>query len=747
MARSSKRVTRKSKKSDFSVDYSRFLQPQIFGGLLLVLAGVTVLTLLFPGGSLGSQWNVLLKLSFGWGAFLAPLLFLSFGLGLVWQHLDSNYSLRWQEASGWLLLFVVLLALLQVVAPNPDPGSAALSGGGYAGRVIYQGLAGAVGELGTLAALIAAIAVGLCLTFSVSPNQLLAMAYSAGRSVISFYRDVLFAPVKGDRGREADVREREIEHLPPSLPKISKPSPPVQSLPISATTQKPKQESPVASTAPVVRGDWQLPPITLLEAPARGELSIADAHQKAKIIEDTLTDFNVQARVVTVNHGPAVTQFGVEPGFHETRDRYGNVVRREKVKVSEITSLSNDLALALSAPSLRIEAPVPGRGVVGIEVPNSSTALVSLRAGVESDRFQKLKAKSKLAIALGEDVSGQAVVGDLAKMPHLLIAGATGSGKSVCLNALIACLLLHTTPDELRLLMIDPKRVELTQFNDAPHLLRPVVVEVEKAVNVLKWVTFEMDERLKRFEKERVRNIDEFNKAAAKRDEPQMHYIVVIVDELADLMMKAPEEVEHTICRLAQLARATGIHLVIATQRPSVDVITGLIKANFPTRISFTMTTQVDSRTILDMAGAEKLLGRGDMLYMPSDAAKPMRLQGAYVSDKEIEAIVSFWTGQGPAKYVDTLMNVESWSPDGAADGRDDLYEKAVDLAHQHNHVSTSLLQRRLRIGYSRAARLIDKMEEEGIVGPSEGGKSREVLAKEETGSAIDEANTALETL
>ncbi|MBI2954682.1 MAG: DNA translocase FtsK, partial [Chloroflexi bacterium] len=306
-------------------------------------------------------------------------------------------------------------------------------------------------------------------------------------------------------------------------------------------------------------------------------------------------------------------------------------------------------------------------------------------------------------------------------------------------------LILHTTPDELRLLMIDPKRVELTHFNDVPHLVRPVVVEIDKAVGALKWVTYEMDQRYKQFEKERVRNIEDHNKVMAKIEEPLMSYIVVIIDELADLMMTAPEEVERTICRLAQLARATGIHLVVATQRPSVDVITGLIKANFPTRISFTMTSQIDSRTILDMPGAEKLLGRGDMLYMPSDAAKPMRLQGVYVSDQEIEGLVSFWRAQGPAKYIDVLANAEAWLADGSEGEKDELYEKALDLVRQHSHVSTSLLQRRLRIGYSRAARLIDQLEEEGVIGPSENGKSREVLLKADAGASNDTSQPTAE--
>jgi S-DNA-T family DNA segregation ATPase FtsK/SpoIIIE len=357
---------------------------------------------------------------------------------------------------------------------------------------------------------------------------------------------------------------------------------------------------------------------------------------------------------------------------------------------------------------------------------------VNLQRLVTSTQFQKVRVKSKLALALGEDVSGQSVASDLAKMPHLLIAGQTGSGKSVCVNSIIACLLLHTTPDELRLILVDPKRVELTGYNDVPHLLRPVVVEADKVVSVLKWVVHEMEERYKLFEKLGVRNIDGYAKLAEKRPDLQpMHYIVLIVDELADLMMLAPDEVERLICRLAQLARATGIHLIIATQRPSVDVITGLIKANFPTRISFAVASQVDSRTILDSVGAEKLLGKGDMLFLPQEAPKPIRLQGTWVSDEEIEGIVDWWKQQGAPSYVEQLVKAESYVP-GADDEPDELYDRAVEIAEEYTRVSASLLQRKLKVGYTRAARLLDRLIDEGVVGSTDGGRSYEVLHKDE---------------
>ncbi|MCL5959081.1 MAG: DNA translocase FtsK [Chloroflexi bacterium] len=738
MAKSKRSTSKKkteSKKVDLRPILRPLLRPEVVGMLFILLAGVSLLSLVFPGGSFGSRWNDLLRACFGWGAYLFPIVLVCFGLGLLWQRFEQSYRLRWQEAMGWLLLFVVCLPLLQVTAFDPDP-SVNPIGGGYLGYWLYHSLQAAVGWVGAILIAIALGLVAICLAFSLTPAKIIVFSLTLGHRILNFYKglwsaprnpagidpvDVSLAEPQGEPGWEAAGAQNEN-----TTPKTQKAK---QTSFLFQPRSKPNQSS--VFELPTIHGDWQLPPGSLLNAVTKGELSAADLRQKVKLIEDTLGDFRVQARVVEVNQGPTVTQFGVEPGFHETRDRHGNVIRREKVKVSEITSLSNDLALSLSASSLRIEAPVPGRSVVGIEVPNSSTSVVSLREVIESEKFQKLKAKAKLSLALGEDVSGKPMVADMAKMPHLLIAGATGSGKSVCLNSLIACLLLHTSPDELRFLMIDPKRVELTPFNDIPHLLRPVVVEVEKAVTVLQWAVHEMEERYKQFEGHRARNIDDYNKMMAREEDGEpMPYIVVVVDELADLMMTAPEEVERSICRLAQKARAVGIHLVVATQRPSVDVITGLIKANFPTRISFMMFSQIDSRTILDTPGAEKLLGRGDMLYMTPDAAKPVRLQGVFVSDNEIQEITSYWKAQGPARYVETLVHAEGWSP--GENGKDEMYEKALEIAQSHNRVSTSLLQRRLRIGYSRAARLVDQLEEAGVVGPSEGGKSREVLLREE---------------
>ena len=391
-------------------------------------------------------------------------------------------------------------------------------------------------------------------------------------------------------------------------------------------------------------------------------LSLSDIREKTHTIEETLRSLGVPVTVVEVNPGPVVTQFGLEPGYVERRDREGKI-KRSKVKVSRIAALSNDLALALAAAPIRIETPVPGKGIVGLEVPNLEKSTVGLRGVIESDQFRSLN--SRLGVGFGRDVSGEAVVDDLTDLPHLLIAGATGSGKSVCINALVACLLYHNTPDDLKMLMIDPKRVELSVYNGIPHLLAPVVVEVDRVVGVLGWVAREMDRRYKVFARVGARNIESFNEMSAARGETHMPYIVVFIDELADLMMAAPDEVERSICRIAQMARATGIHLVIATQRPSVDVVTGLIKANFPARISFAVTSQVDSRVILDTPGAEKLLGRGDALYMASDSPKLLRVQGCWVSDGEINRLVEFWKGQAQGRLPVATLQAESSAAQG----------------------------------------------------------------------------------
>ncbi|MFH1647179.1 MAG: DNA translocase FtsK [Chloroflexota bacterium] len=469
---------------------------------------------------------------------------------------------------------------------------------------------------------------------------------------------------------------------------------------------------------------WRLPPIDILDTTPEMAFSQADNMQRAKLIEDALISYGVDAKVVQINAGPTVTQFGVEPGWDrkyreiKERDRDGNIqarmeeVAKTRVKVERISSLANDLALALAAPTIRIEAPVPGKSIVGIEVPNTTSDLVSLRGVVETSVYQKLLAKTKMTLALGKGAGGEAVAADLTKMPHLLIAGATGSGKTVCLNTVICCLLMHNTPNDVRFILVDPKRVELTQYKSIPHLATPVIMDTQKAISALRWLVQEMDSRYQKLAASGARHIEGFNKN--KLGGEKLPYLVLVIDELADLMMAGFDEVETNLCRLAQLARATGIHLVVATQRPSVDVVTGLIKANFPTRISFAVTSQVDSRTILDGAGAEKLLGRGDMLFMPTEAAKPKRLQGCFLSDTEIDRLVYFWgsqTKEEPDRLrMETLV---ATTPTGTIGGhpRDPLLEQAKQLASEHNNISTSFLQRRLHIGYPRAARLMEQLE------------------------------------
>ncbi len=514
---------------------------------------------------------------------------------------------------------------------------------------------------------------------------------------------------------------------PLELPEISAPAaknsllPSVIELPPhTVETSAPEEKVLVA---PAFNG-WQLPLITILDEPAEMALNQSDMEKRAQLIEEAINSYGVEAKVVQINVGPTVTQFGVEPGWDRKykkireRDKDGRViirmeeVSRTRVKVDRISALASDLALALAAPSIRIEAPVPGKSIVGVEVPNTTFDVVNLRGVIESIAFQNAYARSKLAIALGKGAGGETVAAELDKMPHLLIAGATGSGKTACLNSIICSLLIYNTPDDVQFIMIDPKRVELVNFNSLPHLKAPVIVDTDKAILALRWLNQEMDNRYQKFAQAGARNIESYHKNGRNGD--KMPYIVVVIDELADLMMAAFDEVEHTLCRLAQLARATGIHLIVATQRPSVDVVTGLIKANFPTRISFALTSQVDSRTILDSVGAEKLLGKGDMLYLPTDASKPKRLQGTFASDAEIDRIVNFWSGQRRPEVVPINFAEMSQLVSTEKGDEDALMETARQLAREQKNISTSFLQRRLGIGYPRAARIMDKLEEEG---------------------------------
>ncbi len=711
---------RKTASKTFSLSYTEWVATA-----LLAVAILSALAFILPGSPL-VYWKDLLGAGFGLGAMLLPPLLIFLGLALIWHRFDREYTFCWPMATGWVILFFTGLAALQMATQEPPgPGT----GGGWVGSALLGLFRQTLGQAGTAIILLVAGAIGSALALRLQGQQLAKLANLAVQSGWWSLQQVFHLGQRTASGAILPQRQRAVPQ--PEEPPFAAVAPAMR---VRQPHLQPKTDARATQpAAPVQDGRWRLPDADLLEVPSESNLpSDIDLEHNSRIIRETLSDFGIIAHVVEIRPGPTVTQYGIDPGFREKRDRYGALLRRERVKVSDITSLKDDLALALATQSLRIEAPVPGRNVIGIEVPNTKGSMVSLRSVMDTEAYARRLAKSKLTIALGESVSGEAVVGDLASMPHLLIAGSTGSGKSVCINAILTCLLMQTTPDDLRLLMVDPKRVELTGYNDVPHLLRRVVVDVDRVVGVLGWLVQEMDRRLKEFEIKGCRNIGDYNRRAKQLNQPNMYYIVLVIDELADLMVLAADEVEKMLCRLAQLARATGIHLVVATQRPSVDVITGLIKANFPTRISFAMTTQIDSRTILDVSGAEKLLGRGDMLYMPTDVARPIRVQGCFVSDAEIERVVRFWKNQGMAQYVEELENAPAYTDTSAEAKVDEMYADAVALARQHRTISVSLLQRRLAIGYARAARLMDTLEADGIVGPSQGGRSREVLIPDE---------------
>ena len=516
----------------------------------------------------------------------------------------------------------------------------------------------------------------------------------------TFYNQVKDEPLQAIQTLPLDTPLASIVELPETATEM--PS-------LSKNVVKPAMGPPVAHPS---TPKYKPPPISILKKAASNRNPRMDKQieENARTLEDTLDSFGIQARVVHATQGPSVTRYELEPA--------------PGVKISRIVSLSDDIALKLAAPSIRIEAPIPGKSVIGIEVPNKETFGVSLREVLESEEYQS--SSSLLTVALGKDIAGQAIMADLAKMPHLLVAGATGSGKSICINILISSILFRASPDSVKFLLVDPKVVELSNYNGIPHLVAPVVTEPKKAASALKWAVQEMERRYALFAAAGVRDVTRYNEV---NTEEKLPLIVVIIDELADLMMVAPVDVEDSICRLAQMARASGIHLVIATQRPSVDVITGTIKANIPSRISFAVSSQIDSRTILDMAGAEKLLGKGDMLFYPVGANKPLRLQGAYISDSEIEAIVKHIKDAGSVpEEPEVPLFEEAVIQSQATRFEDELLEESVRMVLETGQASVSLLQRKFRIGYTRAARLVDMMEEMKIVSAANGSKPREII-------------------
>ncbi len=727
-----KRTTRKRQTNVPSVTWSDvghwLLRRQVIGIVLATLGAITFVTLLSGDqGNVSAAWALFLTQIFGIGAYPISLLALVGGLWLLfYTALEHPWTPRWQTIVGAELFFFALLGFIHVVSPA-NPLTLAQSGqrGGYIGWTFWRLLVPPLGRT-VSATLLALVALGGLYLMAGIPWRVLAwrVHWALAQAGVWLRRRIAARRVRS-------VVERPAEPNTWALPTEIKPQHKRQ----QRTRERRREEAP--QPMPVSVDPEALPPIELLISDEAAGQDDATVRQQAQTIEETLAAFGIPAEVVEWNRGPAITQFGVEPGFVEKGGR------QYKIRVSKILSLQNDLALALAAAPIRIEAPVPGRAVVGIEVPNQVKTLVGLRDILTSEQFTKMR--SPLKLCLGRDVSGTPVVADLTRMPHLLIAGSTNSGKSVCLNAIIVSLLYQHTPETLRLLLVDPKRVELTKYDGLPHLIAPVMVDTKKVVVALRWLIQEMESRYKTFAEVGARNLTEYNRRAKRHHQEPMPMIVTVIDELAELMLVAPEDVERSICRLAQMARATGIHLVIATQRPSVDVVTGLIKANFPSRISFAVSSQVDSRVILDTPGAEKLLGQGDMLYMAPDASKLQRIQGSYVSDREIEALMNWFAVRQAATPDEATTDEEDQDPPWAEmpleeDADEELLEQAANLVRERQHASASFLQRQMRIGYPRAARLIDQLEERGIVGPKQdGGRSREVLVPEPAGTDADE--------
>lgn len=670
------------------------------------LAGAYML-LSFSRSSEGTaSFNDMLIYNFGMVAIFLPFIFIF--AGFLFLNLKFYLS-QINVTVGYLLLFVSLLGITR---------------SGVVGTQIFTILEEILTTAGADIVFLGGLLVGCIVFFDTSIDEVVKGFGAIGSTLNRLVPRQLFAsfhkeksttldrnkPITIKGGQQKEEGSKHVDHQPPSI-----------------NNKKPQQEIlPEKLVSNIIAsngtGVWEYPSLSLLAENNGKKAERGDINKTASIIEKTLQSFGIEARVAEVNLGPAVTQYALEIALG--------------TKVSKITSLANDLALATEAPTgqIRIEAPIPGRNLVGIEIPNRSLELVTLRTMLGSGAMQK--AKSKLSVSLGLDVSGNPLMADIAKMPHVLVAGTTGSGKSVLINAFISSLLFRASPQEVRLILIDPKRVEFSVYNGIPHLLTPVIVEPEKILSALKWAMGEMDKRYKIFAERGVRNIDSYNELSGFQALP---YIVIVIDELADLMMFAPVEVEDAIARIAQMARATGIHLVIATQRPSVNVITGLIKANIPCRIAFSVSSMIDSRVIIDGGGAEKLLGRGDMLYIPPDQAKPSRIQGAYISEKEIHKLVDFLKSRNyPVEYTEEVISqplalkkaAGGGGSSAGANGKDGQIEEAIRLVCQFNTASASFLQRKMSVGYARAARILDQLEEMGIVGPAEGAKPRDVLIR-----------------
>ena len=662
-------------------------------------AVLTLLGLLDWGGLVLDLWARFLRRWFGWGSFFV-IISLSFISWKLLQRTPSSspekppFKMRWSQFLTIEGVFFAMLAFLNLInGVTIQRAEAGMDGG-----LLGWGLAEVISNL-------MPPIVGAALILIIS---LIALYYSFG--LPTQWMHWIETHIADNETADQETSSSGSTH-PINKEKASK-----AQIPISRVPPLPEEEDE-PSTHPIVRSDL-LPALTLLEDDMRtAQPNEQHIHLTAGLLEKTLSEFGITAKVVGYQVGPTVTQYALDPGFIEKSGNDGEL-QKQKVRVAQISTLAKDLTLALSATRLRIEAPVPGRPYIGIEVPNANATQVRLRSILQSERF--LQINSPLAIALGRDVSGKVVVADLAKMPHLLIAGTTGSGKSVCISALAVCLLMNATPQALRLVMIDPKMVELVHFNGMPHLLGKVETDSKRILHVLNWLVAEMERRYHILEESRSRHIQSHNrKVQVQRKGETLPFIVVLIDELADLMMASPEQTEYSLVRLAQLARATGIHLIVATQRPSTDIVTGLIKANFPARLSFAVASSIDSRVILDTSGAETLLGRGDLLFLSPDAGSPLRAQGVMVSDEEIQRVMDFWRKSLPAAARqnapwDSMPEVPQKSQ------TDDLLEQAIDIVRKTQRANASLLQRKLRIGFPRAARLLDELEEQGIIGSAE---------------------------
>lgn len=672
--------------------------------LILAFALISLLALLgLTEGKLLTLWIDKLRDWFGWGSYL---IIASIGMigGLMLRRSDD--PLPWGRIFALEAGTLLSLGLLTVLGGRSLQEAELGLGGGRIGWGLDQTLSRLISPSGSLLTFLIGTILAAMSGFNLWPRVeawLLQVAGEARKKEREEFQE-------NEIGKDKEKISRKVKKtkLPPEFKK---------SLSVS-------EEDDNRPAKPRPR-DEHLPPLDLLLSERRSRVDERTINQTAGLIEKTLDEFGIPAQVIGFRVGPAITQFAVQPGFID-KSPNGDEEQRMKVRVAQIASLQRDLSLALSAQRLRIEAPVPGRPYVGIEVPNARVEVVRLRSIIEADAFHK--SRSSLAIALGRDVSGHPIVADLSKMPHLLIAGSTGSGKSVCITSIATCLAMNNSPEDLRIVMIDSKMVELIRFNGLPHLYGKVETDIERIQGVLRWVVLEMERRYKLLEVESSRDIASYNRKVTRRKEGiVMPRIVVLIDEMADLMMSAPDQTEHNLVRLAQMARATGIHLVMATQRPSTDVVTGLIKANFPARIAFAVTSGVDSRVILDSVGAENLLGNGDMLFLSPEAGSPSRIQGVMITDEEIEKVITYWQESSPD---------EEDSPPwerllGESDDDEDeaLIEQAIQVIQKSQRASASLLQRRLRIGYPRAARLLDALEDLGVVGPAlGGGRERDVL-------------------